>query len=101
MMEHLRRYRISISIVFFLLYFYWGFREYSIVEPLATPDYWLPIVIVFSLWLFLLVDMIRTKIYHKTFWIASMFLLPWLAPVFYLFQRKKLEHLRENRFQNS
>lgn len=100
-MEQLRQYRIPISILFFLLQFYWGFMERTIFEPVPTLNFWLPLVLLFSLWFFLLVDMIRTRIYHKTFWIASMFLLPWLAPVFYLFQRKKLEHLRENRFQNS
>ena len=100
MIEHLRRYRISISSAFFLLFLYWGFQDYSIVEPQASLEYWLAPVCLFSLWLFLLLDMVRTRIFNKTFWIVSMFLLPWLAPVFYLFQRKKLEHLRNNGFRN-
>ncbi|WP_156877185.1 PLDc N-terminal domain-containing protein [Salinimicrobium terrae] len=28
---------------------------------------------------------------NKTFWLISMLLVPWLAPIIYLFQRKKLQ----------
>ncbi len=47
----------------------------------------------FSVWVIVLSDMAKNKIYNKTFWIMSMFIMPGIAQVFYLIQRDKLIRL--------
>ena len=47
----------------------------------------------FSSWIIILSDMIKTKIFNKTFWIMSMFIMPGIAQFFYLIQREKLIRL--------
>ena len=37
--------------------------------------------------------MVKNKIYNKTFWIITMFILPNIAIIFYLIQRNKLLRL--------
>jgi hypothetical protein len=46
-----------------------------------------------GLWFILLVDMIKHKIYNKTFWILSTFLMPYLSLIFYVLMRDKLVRL--------
>lgn len=53
----------------------------------------LGLMMIFSVWIILLSDMIKHKIYKKSFWIISMFILPTISPIFYLLQRKRLIHL--------
>ncbi|QYA25670.1 hypothetical protein G3I01_09145 [Gramella sp. MT6] len=43
--------------------------------------------------------MIRVSFRHKNFWILSMFLLPFFTPIVYLFRRKNLVHLENNKFK--
>jgi len=47
----------------------------------------------FSTWIIILSDMVKTKIYNKTFWIITMFIMPFIAIIFYLIQRNKLIRL--------
>ena len=53
------------------------------------------LVFTFSSWVILLSDMVKSKIYNKTFWIISMFLMPSIASIFYLIQRNRLLRLRQ------
>lgn len=46
-----------------------------------------------STWIIIVSDMFKTKIYNKTFWILSMFIMPFISIIFYLFQRNKLIRL--------
>ncbi len=41
-------------------------------------------------WLLILVDIVGHRIEHKLFWILSMILLPGIAPIVYLIQRRKV-----------
>lgn len=44
------------------------------------------LMMIFSAWVILLSDMVKNKIYKKSFWITSMFILPTISPIFYLIQ---------------
>jgi len=41
-------------------------------------------------WIIFINDILQNKIYNKTFWIFSMFILPSISQVVYLIQRHKL-----------
>ncbi len=47
----------------------------------------------FSSWIIILSDMAKNKIYNKTFWILSMFILPMISGIFYMIMRNKLIRL--------
>src|SRR5690625_3302617 len=51
---------------------------------------------IFSAWVILMSDMVKNQIHKKSFWILSMFILPTIAPIFYLIQRKRLIHLSKS-----
>lgn len=59
------------------------------------------LVLLFVFWFLLLGDMLRSKIKDKMFWVVSMFLMPFLAPVIYLFQKKRLLAIKMNKFSGS
>ena len=94
--------RILISIFFYLL---WGASFFTNIleleETTSEVIIWTCNAVLFIFWLFILVDMIRTKIKDKTFWILSMIFLPFFAPVVYLFRRKNLIHLESNKFKSA
>jgi len=99
MIHRLIQYRIPAAILFFVILGIFLFTETSLTRLRdAGLIAWTTLVILLIFWIIVFVDMIRYKIYNKTFWILAMFLLPYLTPVFYLFQRKRLRHLQENKF---
>ncbi|PCI09743.1 MAG: hypothetical protein COB73_04835 [Flavobacteriaceae bacterium] len=51
------------------------------------------LVLFLASWILILIDMIKNKIYNKTFWIITMFVMPFISIVFYIFQRDKLLNL--------
>ncbi len=51
------------------------------------------LVLFFSTWVIILSDMMKNKIYNKTFWIMTMFIMPPIASIFYMIQRNKLIRL--------
>jgi hypothetical protein len=51
------------------------------------------LMLFFSTWVIILSDMVKNKIYNKTFWILTMFIMPTISTVFYLIQRNKLLRL--------
>jgi len=44
----------------------------------------------FTTWIIVLSDMIKNKMYNKTFWILTIFIIPTFAAIFYLIRRNKL-----------
>ncbi len=44
----------------------------------------------FSSWVIVLSDMVKRRFSNKFFWVTSRFVLPAIAPIFYLIQRRKL-----------
>lgn len=50
-------------------------------------------------WLVILIDMIKTKLFNKIFWIIFMFVLAPITPLFYMLQRNKLIRLGSS-FEN-
>ena len=51
------------------------------------------LMLFFTTWIIILSDMTKNKIYRKSFWILTMFIMPTIAPIFYLIQRNKLLRL--------
>jgi membrane protease YdiL (CAAX protease family) len=94
MMDFLIKYRIPVAIGFFVCQFVWMLGNYSLFE-LDNLNFaaGLSLLFLVSFWMFLLTDMMRKKIFNKTFWLISMLVMPYLAPAVYLFQRKKLQRL--------
>ncbi len=59
----------------------WGFSQLLFTGAL---------ILFFSIWIIVISDMLKNKIYNKTFWIMSIFIIPYITPIFYLIQRNKL-----------
>jgi len=51
------------------------------------------LILFFSTWIIIFNDMVKNKIYNKKFWILTLFIMPHISSVFYLFQRNKLLRL--------
>jgi len=51
------------------------------------------LMLFFSAWIIIFNDMVKNKIYNKKFWILTMFIMPHISSIFYLFQRNKLLRL--------
>jgi hypothetical protein len=51
------------------------------------------LMLFFSTWIIVLSDMVKNKIYNKSFWILTMFITPSISTFFYLVQRNKLIRL--------
>jgi hypothetical protein len=62
----------------------WNYAEYIITIGLMTY---------FTTWVIILNDMVKQKIYNKTFWVISMIITPSISSIFYMFQRKRLIRL--------
>lgn len=95
MIKHLVKLKIPVSVLFFACQFLWiqsrgNLLEWEGLSFTAMMSFFF----LSGFWLFLLIDMINLKFYNKTFWLISMLVMPFLAPAVYLFQRKKLQHLK-------
>lgn len=55
------------------------------------------LILSFSTWLIILSDIIKSKIYNKTFWLMTMIIMPFIAPLFYMIQRNRLISNGQNR----
>lgn len=51
------------------------------------------LMLFFSTWIIIFSDIFKNNVYNKTFWILSMFIMPFVAVFFYLIQRNKLLRL--------
>ncbi len=50
----------------------------------------LGLMLFFIIWLIIFIDMLNHPIYNKTFWLISIFILPYISVLIYLFLRNKL-----------
>jgi uncharacterized membrane protein len=93
-------FKISFKTVWFLVV---GNILLTVVGAFAKIQHWdysqllltIGLILFFSTWVIILSDMVRNKIYNKTFWIMTMFIMPSIATIFYMIQRNKLIRLRE------
>ncbi|MUP46422.1 hypothetical protein E0K83_11810 [Gramella sp. BOM4] len=101
MISFILRNKLLYSVLFFLL---WGGSFYATIldldETAAEILIWTLRILIFIFWLPVLIDMFRSKIKNRVFWILSMFLLPFFVAVVYIFRRKNLVHLKQNRFKS-
>ncbi|MAN27813.1 MULTISPECIES: hypothetical protein [Mesonia] len=49
-------------------------------------------------WVIIMADMLQQELINKGFWILSMFILPWLIPLLYLYRRNKLIQFNASAF---
>ena len=90
--------KIGIKTVWFLVI---GNFLLTILGAFAKIQHWessqffltVGLMLFFSTWIIILSDMVKNKIYNKTFWILTMFIMPTIATIFYLIQRNKLLRL--------
>ena len=91
-------FKIDIKIVWILVI---GNFLLTIFGAFAKIQHWefsqilLPVglMLFFSTWIIILSDMVKNKIYNKTFWVMTMFIMPSIATILYLIQRNKLLRL--------
>lgn len=91
-------FKISFKTVWFLVV---GNILLTVIGAFAKIQHWdysqllltIGLMLFFSTWVIILSDMVKNKIYNKTFWIMTMFIMPSIATIFYMFQRNKLIRL--------
>lgn len=91
-------FKIGIKTVWFLVA---GNLLLTLFGTIAKIQHWefsqiiltIALMLFFSTWIIILSDMVKNKIYNKTFWIMTMFILPFISPIFYLIQRNRLIRL--------
>lgn len=99
MISFLVRFKIPVILLFFACQFLWFKTEANLLnlESITLPAV-MSLFFLIGFWLFILFDMINSKIFNKTFWLISMLIMPNFAPAVYLFQRKKLQRIRPSLF---
>jgi len=50
-------------------------------------------ILFFLTWLIIMVDIVKTPIFNKTFWVISIFIIPPIASLFYMILRNRLIRL--------
>lgn len=93
-------FKISFKTVWFLVV---GNILLTVFGAFAKIQHWeysqilltIGLMLFFSTWVIILSDMVKNKIYNKTFWIMTMFIMPSIATIFYMIQRNKLIRLGE------
>ncbi len=91
-------FKISFKAVWFLVI---GNILLTVIGAFAKNKHWdysqffltAGLVLFFSTWVIILSDMVKNKIFNKTFWIMTMFIMPPIASIFYMIQRNKLIRL--------
>ena len=53
------------------------------------------LILTFFTWVIILSDIVKNKIYNKSFWLMIMIFMPSIAPLFYMIQRNRLIATRE------
>lgn len=93
-------FKISFKTVWFLVV---GNILLTVLGAFAKIQHWessqilltIGLMLFFSTWVIILSDMVKNKIYNKTFWIMTMFITPSISQIFYIIQRNKLIRLGE------
>jgi hypothetical protein len=91
-------FKIGIKTVWFLVV---GNLLLTSIGALAKIQHWefsqifltIGLMLFFSTWVIILSDMVKNKIYNRTFWMLTMFIIPFIATIFYLIQRNRLIRL--------
>ena len=92
--------KLSFKTVWFLVIGNFLFTFFGAISKLQSWDYseiylMIGVILFFTTWLIILIDMVRNKINNKTLWIMSMFIIPSLAQIYYMIQRDKLIEIRQ------
>ena len=62
------------------------FQKYELTGGLVAAG----LMFIVTVWILILSDMLKHKLYNKSFWIMSIFILPSITPIIYLLRRDKL-----------
>ena len=95
-----KEFKISSKIVWILVI---GNSLLTLIGIFAKTLHWsysenwftIGLILFFSSWIIILSDIYKNKIYNRSFWILSMFILPTISPLVYMIQRNKLIRLGE------
>ncbi|MFZ4724683.1 MAG: hypothetical protein ACOYMD_04490 [Paludibacter sp.] len=71
-------------------------QHWELSPTLTTVSF----IVFFVTWIIVISDMTKNKIYNKSFWITSMFVLPSITAIFYLIRKDNLIKF-EARFSKS
>lgn len=71
---------------------HWDFAQFFLIAGL---------VLLLFTWIIIFSDMVRSRIYNRTFWILIMFIIPWIAMIVYMIQRNRLMRLEEFKMKYS
>lgn len=97
MIQLLLKYRIAAAILFFvvLAVFLYSQTTFTRIEDAGLIT-WISLILLLLFWLIVIIDIFQSDIYRKGLWLFAMFILPYLTPVYYLFQRNRLWLLKES-----
>ena len=91
-------FNISIAMVWFLTI---GSLFLTLIGAVAKVQHWhnhevfltIGLILFFLSWIIVFGDMVKNNIYNKTFWISTMFILPFIVVLLYLIKRNQLLRL--------
>lgn len=97
MIQILLKYKIAAAILFFVLLgvFLYTQPTFTRMEE-AGFIAWTSLIFLLLFWAIVIIDIFQSDIYRKGLWLFAMFILPYLTPVYYLFQRNRLRLLKES-----
>lgn len=97
MIQLLLKYRIAAAILFFVLLGVFLYTQATVtrIEDAGIIT-WLSLILLLLFWAIVIIDIFQSEIYRKGLWLFAMFILPYLTPVYYLFQRNRLQFLKES-----
>lgn len=97
MIQLLIKYKIAAAILFFMLL---GVFLYTLPTFTGIQDAgfitWFSLILLLLFWAIVIIDIFQSEIYRKGLWLFALFVLPYITPVFYLFQRNKLRVMKES-----
>jgi hypothetical protein len=87
--------KIKELIMWFFLIGHLLFISIGVLARILHFTHWQPIlssgIICLAIsWLFVFLEIFINDIYHKNYWLLSMFFLPTISPAFYMMRRKKI-----------
>ncbi|MEA1874269.1 MAG: hypothetical protein U9N51_07575 [Bacteroidota bacterium] len=86
---------VSLLVVGHIVFIFLG--SFAQIYEMDSAHFFLSagITFFFSSWIVILSDIVKQRIFNKTFWIVTMFIIPSIAMFFYIFMRNRLIRLGE------
>jgi len=93
-------YKLNHKLVLFLVLGHLLFGllgAFAQVHEMDSAHFFLSVALVlfFSSWIVILSDLVKQRVFNKSFWILAMFITPSIAMVFYVFMRNRVIRIGE------